>query len=328
MDMRRLALLILVLTIASVMPLGASAQTSQRCFTETGLCISGRIREFWEKNGGLRIFGFPISAQQTQTIEGRSIQVQSFQRNRLELHPENKRPYDVLLGRLGVDRLDQLGRDWRAYPQSGKQANCRYFAQTNQSICGPLLRAWRANGIEIDGKAGKSEAENLALFGMPISPLISEVQADGQERQVQWFERARFEIHSENKPPNNVLLGLLGTEIRDQGAITPVAPIEPEALPIAQNATVSPERGPRGTIFQAVATNFIPGERVGVYITAPDRSVFGARFQVTADADGRTSVVAFTSGILPPNYGIGVWAITFEGVESGRKGIGYFAIIF
>ncbi|HMO59496.1 MAG TPA: hypothetical protein PKC19_19245 [Roseiflexaceae bacterium] len=100
-----------VLAMASIGATPAAAQTAERCFPETGFCISGRIREFWEQNGGLPVFGFPIGPQQVQTIEGKSLEVQQFERNRLELHPENARPFDVLLGRLGADRLAQQGRD-------------------------------------------------------------------------------------------------------------------------------------------------------------------------------------------------------------------------
>src|SRR5262245_4966058 len=103
---------------ALLLPLGAQAQTSQRCFPETGFCIEGRIRQFWEQNGGLPVFGFPIGQQSEERIEGRPFQVQWFERNRLELHPENDAPYDVLLGRLGADRLQQQGRDWTTFRQS------------------------------------------------------------------------------------------------------------------------------------------------------------------------------------------------------------------
>src|SRR5918911_1401083 len=107
----------------------AAAQTDQRCFPETNECIAGRIREFWEQNGGLTVFGFPITPQQEEQIEGKPFQVQWFERNRLELHPENTRPYDVLLGRLGADRLVQQGRDWFSFPKSAPQAGCRFFAE-------------------------------------------------------------------------------------------------------------------------------------------------------------------------------------------------------
>jgi hypothetical protein len=197
----------------SLLPLAAvEAQTGERCFRETGFCISGRIRTFWEQNGGLPVFGLPIAPQQEESIEGKPFQVQWFERNRLELHPENARPYDVLLGRLGVDRLAQQGRDWFSLPKSEPQANCRFFPETGHNICGDILAAWHASGLELDGRQGKSEAENLALFGLPLSDAQPET-IEGKEYSIQWFERGRFELHPENQSPYNVLLGLLGTEI-------------------------------------------------------------------------------------------------------------------
>jgi hypothetical protein len=182
-----------------------------RTFPETGYSVCGRIREFWEQNGGLPVFGFPIGAQHEEQIEGKPFQVQAFERNRLELHPENQRPYDVLLGRLGADRLSQQGRDWMTFPKSQAQAECRFFPQTGHNVCGEILQAWHANGLEFDGRKGKSEAENLALFGLPLSDEQTET-IEGKQYVVQWFERARFERHPENAPPFNVLLGLLGNE--------------------------------------------------------------------------------------------------------------------
>ncbi|MEO7913129.1 MAG: class F sortase, partial [Roseiflexaceae bacterium] len=135
---------------------GVHAQQTERCFTETSFCISGRIREFWEQNGGLTVFGLPLSAQQETTLEGKTFQVQSFERARLELHPENTKPYDVLLGRLGVNRLTQQGRDWFTFPKTEAQApstgsgqgDCRLFPETGHNICGAILAAWRASGLE------------------------------------------------------------------------------------------------------------------------------------------------------------------------------------
>ncbi len=190
-------------------------KTGERCFPETGYCIGGRIREYWEQTGGLPVFGFPISEQQMVEIEGRMIEAQWFQRNRLELHPQNARPYDVLLGRLGDDALRQEQRVWQDFPRSNApQAGCRYFPETGQNVCGEILQAWRANGLELDGQAGKTETENLALWGLPISPVQTEI-IEGRPYQVQWFERARFELHPENAPPYNVLFGLLGNQIRN-----------------------------------------------------------------------------------------------------------------
>lgn len=198
----------------------APVPTGERCFPDVpgiDACLSGRIRQYWEENGGLPVFGYPITPQREETIEGQSLQVQWFQRNRLELHPENERPYDVLLGRLGVDVLEKQGRDWQAFPASEDQGNCVFFEQTSHYVCGDILNAWRANGLELDGQPGFSQAENLALFGLPVSGPIQETLSDGNDYTVQYFERARFELHPEHAPPNNVLLGLLGEEVGGSG---------------------------------------------------------------------------------------------------------------
>ena len=100
-----LVLLILLALSAATSP--SSAQPACRSFSETGHQVCGRMLEYWEQNGGLPVFGFPIGEQFGQAIEGKLIQVQLFERNRLELHPENAPPYDVLLGRLGVDSLQR-----------------------------------------------------------------------------------------------------------------------------------------------------------------------------------------------------------------------------
>jgi hypothetical protein len=237
---RWVALLACALALLAIPLSRGQAQTAQRCFPETGFCIAGRIRSFWEANGGLPVFGFPTGPQHEELIEGRPYQVQWFERNRLELHPENRPPYDVLLGRLGAARLEQQGRDWMQFPRSTSRAGCRFFVETGHNACGEILVAWRRSGLEFDGRAGKSEAENLALFGLPLGdPMVETIE--GREYTVQWFERARFELHPENRPPYNVLFGLLGNEIRAASAPTPTpepaypappTPLPPTPIPI------------------------------------------------------------------------------------------------
>ncbi len=190
------------------------AQPGQYCFVETGWCISGRIKQFWEQHGGLTIFGLPLSPQRAEIVDGVERQVQLFERNRLELHPENPPPYDVQIGRVGVERLEQQGRNWFTFEQYSSQEGCRFLAETGQNVCGELLAAWQASGLEFDGQRGISAAESLALFGLPISPAQEETLADGQTYTVQWFERARLEIHPALPAPFRVQLGLLGSEMQ------------------------------------------------------------------------------------------------------------------
>ncbi len=215
--MRHPALLIFALLALALPLVPTQAQpANERCFAETGYCIGGDILTFWENNGGLPVFGLPLSARHSQSIASTLRQVQLFERARIELHPENEPPYDVQLGSVGVELLEQQGRDWRTFPRGKRTAEtCRYFAETGQHICGDILAAWRASGIDLNdnGIAGDSEAENLALFGLPLGPEHTETLADGRQYTVQWFQRARFERHPENAPPADVLLGRLGSEL-------------------------------------------------------------------------------------------------------------------
>jgi hypothetical protein len=229
--------LLLITTIAALLGVPNATQAAgSRCFAETGYCIAGRIREFWEQNGGLPVFGFPITPQQTETIEGRAVQVQWFERNRLELHPENRRPYDVLLGRLGAARLGA-----QSIARATAEDGCRFFAETGQSVCGDILAAWSANGLELDGRPGKSAGESLALFGLPLSGLHAETLGDGRQYMVQWFERARFELHPENGPAARVLFGLLG---REAGPVAHAAPQAAASPPVRMVISAWSRSGP------------------------------------------------------------------------------------
>jgi hypothetical protein len=184
----------------------------QRCFPETGFCMSGRIREYWETNGGLPVFGYPIGPQQAEQVEAGAVLAQRFERNRLELHPENARPYDVLLGRLGAEQMQSAGI--AAQPEL-RRSDCLYFEQTRLNVCGRFADAWRAYGLRLDGQAGIAFQESLALWGFPVSNAFTATFPDGTQRTIQYFERARFELHPENAAPYDVLFGLLGSELRD-----------------------------------------------------------------------------------------------------------------
>ncbi|MGQ9928625.1 MAG: S8 family peptidase [Chloroflexaceae bacterium] len=180
-----------------------------RYFPETSHTLRGAFLRYWERYGGLSIFGFPISEELIEAgSDGRPYTVQYFERHRLELHPEKPAPYDLLLTRIGDEVLRATGRDWNTFPRGTVQPGCLTFEGTGHTLCEPFLGYWRANGLEFDGAWGYSFAESLALFGQPISPPQVEEIAPGVFRTVQWFERARFEDHD-----GRVLLGLLGNEL-------------------------------------------------------------------------------------------------------------------
>jgi len=75
-------------------------------FPETKHTVSGIILTYWQKYGGLSQFGYPLSEpfNEVSATDGKTYQVQYFERNRFEVHPENKDPYAVELGLLGVQQ--------------------------------------------------------------------------------------------------------------------------------------------------------------------------------------------------------------------------------
>ncbi|HMQ33379.1 MAG TPA: hypothetical protein PKD53_21790, partial [Chloroflexaceae bacterium] len=182
------------------------------CFPETGYCTGGRIREVWERGGGLLVFGFPITSLQEEILEGRPVKVQWFERARLELHPDNPYPYDVLVGRVGADLLAK-GDAARPLAFTALPGDCRPFPETGQQVCGDFLWAWLYGGLDLDGDLALTESESLALYGLPLAPARTERLADGRPYVVQWFERARFELHPQPDGTALVLRGLLGREL-------------------------------------------------------------------------------------------------------------------
>ncbi len=212
--MKTIASVVMALLLAIVTALPVSAQQGgERRFPETGFSLKGSFRVFWERHGGLPVFGFPLSNEvgELNTGDGNIYTVQYLERQRYEFHPENRGTvYEVLLGLLGVEALARQGRDWNTFPKANPSAP-NYFSETGQAIAPQFLDYWRNNGLEFDGRGGKSFQESLALFGYPISQAQMENNA-GIEVLTQWFQRARFEYHPNNPNPYKVLLGRLGAE--------------------------------------------------------------------------------------------------------------------
>jgi hypothetical protein len=302
----------------------ASAAQPRICFGEVPDCIEGRFAEYWRQHGGLPVFGFPLNTAREELVEGKRYLVQLFERNRFELHPENGRPYDVLLGRLGDERLRQQGRDWQTLPKAaGAPGEGCFFSQaTGHATCGEFFSYFRAHGLEFDGRRGFSEAESIALFGLPISKAQQEIGGDGKTYLTQWFERARLEYHPENRDPYRVLLGRLGAEVYGVEPGGDCAGI-PDSSP---NATITPRCFKGGTLVTLRAAGFRAGEQVTYAIGAPsgvDIPPFLASGAVTADGKGAVEL----KNTLPAGLPKGIYSITFAGKASGNKGIIYFKIV-
>src|SRR5215210_276546 len=90
------------------------------------------------------------------------------------------------------------GESVTARPAALQASNCRTFVETGHTVCGVFLDYWGAHG-------------GLVQQGYPISGQMQEKSdTNGKTYTVQYFERAIFEYHTENRQPHDVLLSLLG----------------------------------------------------------------------------------------------------------------------
>ncbi|HEX2912564.1 MAG TPA: hypothetical protein VH186_17275 [Chloroflexia bacterium] len=206
------AVLVANLNLGANFSVGTGAAADSRYFPETGHTVSGKFLQYWQANGGLPTYGFPITDAQPEVDPetGKTFLTQWFERNRFELHPEfaNTR-YEVLLGLVGKDlRREALVVDpdfARTVPNIEPARSSQeqwYFPETGHNLRFGFLNYWIKNG-------------GLERFGFPISEEHVELDPEtGRYFSSQWFERARFEYHPENKPPYDILLGLLGNQIK------------------------------------------------------------------------------------------------------------------
>lgn len=174
-------------------------------FEATGHTLNGAFKRYWEANGGLARFGYPITEEliEPEAGSGRPRVVQYFERNRFEHYPEfSNTPYEVQLGRLGDAMLRRQGVDWQSLGKvGGAPPECQFFPETGHSLCPPFLDAWNRDG-------------GLGILGLPLSEPFTTNRADGKQYTVQYFERARMELFPEFAgTPNEVQLGLLGKEL-------------------------------------------------------------------------------------------------------------------
>jgi hypothetical protein len=176
-------------------------QPGVQWFAPTGHTLRGSFLDYWQKNGGLAQFGYPITEEffEPDGPNNAPLQVQYFERNRFEHHPENAgTQYEVLLGRLGADFHSPD-------PPASSLPNAHYFPETGHNLGGAFLHYWQTHG-------------GLAIHGYPITEQFTEINPiDQKPYTVQYFERSRMEYHPENAgTPFEVLLGLLGTQLGQQ----------------------------------------------------------------------------------------------------------------
>ena len=171
-----------------------------RFFAATGHSLNFGFKSYWEQNGGLAQFGYPISEEFLERgADGAVRTVQYFERARFEYHYDlGTVPYAVQLGMLGRETAAGRMTDPAFLPVSASATpDGQFFAATGHTLSAPFATFWQAGG-------------GLPTFGYPISEPFQENGADGVAHMVQYFERYRLEFHPET---NSVELGRLGVQV-------------------------------------------------------------------------------------------------------------------
>jgi LPXTG-site transpeptidase (sortase) family protein len=208
----RLLTMIAVLLATLALPARAAPGTSSgvpRWFAETGHTLAFSFELFWDRHGGLAVFGYPITEV---FIEDRR-PVQYFERARLEWHGDLGL---VQIGHLGRWALQQHTDNPALVPVARPPASDRdYFAETKHTLGGSFRQFWHSRG-------------GLPLFGLPLSEEFREVNPqDSNTYIVQYFERARFEWHPELPPSARVQLGHLGRRYLEATNVAPPSALAP-----------------------------------------------------------------------------------------------------
>jgi hypothetical protein len=92
------------------------------------------FRTFWLNNGGLAVFGRPISEQfqEVNKADGKTYWVQYFERQRMEWHPDEPDPrYRILLGLLGNEYRDANHRTNPAFTPAPAMMHARCRARSS-----------------------------------------------------------------------------------------------------------------------------------------------------------------------------------------------------
>src|SRR5262245_34766805 len=232
----RFVLLMVVLVLAISVPVRLVV-AQEICFpNQCGVvaCLAEPFASYWKFNGGLPVFGYPITSASMAPLQdgNASLLTQWTERARLELHPENPPPYQILMGRLGAERLAELGRDpSQVGRENGPLEGCLWFEETGHNVCDQeagigFMTYWRSHGLQIAELSAYNQS--LQLFGLPLTTAEMETNSSGETVLTQWFERARVEWHPDNSQVYRVLLGLVGNEISTSHRVPAIFGLESE----------------------------------------------------------------------------------------------------
>lgn len=180
-------------------------------FAETGHTLRNDpapFRDFWQNNGGLAVFGYPLSEQfqEVNQADGQTYWVQYFERQRLEWHPNQANPnYRILLGLLGNEYRDRHHANNPAFNRRGAA----------DALPRPFIYGFNAH-LYGQGTAWQDRNRALTLAsnaGMPwIRQQVRWKDLHDQSGQIFWAELDDI-VADANRQNVNLLLGIVSAPV-------------------------------------------------------------------------------------------------------------------
>jgi hypothetical protein len=306
-------LVLLAVMLLTAMPAAPTQAQGKIYFPQTGHFLGGAFRSFWERNGGVEIFGFPVSEEFVQNRDGRVAQY--FERARFELDVVNGRAI-VSLGLVGRDYLAATGQ---GFPPVAlvRAPGIRFFPETGHTLRGEFRNFWERRG-------------GLPIFGFPISEELVQRLDDGRNYLVQYFERGRFELVGSRVRLSTLGSFLVPCQLRPglPGNAPPSGPV-PEGDPrtCAQQpntlARAYPDPSAPGATLGFEARGYRPGEEVSLWLNLPNGSVRSIPYRPVANNDG-VILVGFLTEARDP---LGAWSIVGQGLRRGTVRVATFNLV-
>jgi hypothetical protein len=240
---------------------------------------------YWRDNGGLAIFGYPISEpfDEENPETGKTYLVQYFQRNRFEFHPENQPPYDVLLGLLGRDfkELQEAINPWGPPIPGGPEPVEPIWLPAKPATGGKFLRGpFVGDGIIVQAYY----QDHHRLFNM-----VNDLGFNWIKQQVEWRDT--------ESPKGNFIWGELDEIVNDAQAhnINVLLSIAKSPKWATGNDGHGFPKDPRdlGDFMTALATHF--KGRVGAYEIWNEQNLAGESDDVNPGRYAELLKAAYTA---------------------------------
>lgn len=193
---------------------GVASRSQVLYVPATGQFLTGEFLAFYNRAGGAKILGNPITA----SMQEDGLTVQYTERFRLEFWPSRPDGQRVGLSLLG----EMLHGPGPGIPREVVAAGFRWFPETRHSVGGDILRFYDANG-------------GVNVFGLPIGEQFAE-----NGRLVQHFQRATLEVDASRPAADRVVLRNLGDQYAREVRRLPAsafAPVPESATPPLVSAT-------------------------------------------------------------------------------------------